>query len=352
MRDIIERLVSRQLGQERPKPRYATVTTIDRTNRFCTVTFPGDSGAVKVAMGSIQPVAVGQTVRIAGVRGDRFIDDVLGPVAAMSSTRLQGTLGGIGQRAVTDAGTATWVGTLTAWGVRGPNYLTTGTINITFPANGSVITGVGGASNQTVAGAVINLAVGDALYYIPPWGTSGTSLDANFRIVGTTAAYDIPDDWILVVVRVSTLLYRWGTTEFDSELYGTRFISDTTNATITNAFTNGGTDVGVTIRWPPSGRGMIMVGGRMKHITAGEGVYVGYQIRDNDATGTVQIAAGDSDAAYTESGSFQQMAYFSHVGSAILVPGNKYYIRSMVRATASVANATISARRIGFIPTD
>lgn len=348
---IIDRVARKAIREERPASRYATVTTIDRVNRACTVTFPGDSSAVKVAMGSIQPLATGQTVRIAGVHGDRFIDDVMGPITR-DAIDLQLKLGGTGQRTVTDAGTILWNGNLSAWGLRGPNFLTTATITISFPADGTVITGVGGSSNQTVAGGVINLAAGETLYYIPPWGTSGSAVAANFRIVGNTANFDTPREWLMIVTRINTFQYRWGTGEFDSELYGTRFISDITNSTLSTVYTNGGTEVGITVRWPPTGRGMILLGAKMKHTTAGEGVYAGYQIRDNDSSGTIQIATSDVDSAYTESGNFIHCSYFNHHGSGILVPGNKYYIRSMVRVTASGAGATVSTRRIGFIPSD
>jgi len=351
-REIIARIARSVLQQDRPRFQYATVATIDRVTRTATVLFPSDVTPVKVGMGSVQPMAPGQTVRIEGVRGDRFIADVMGPVGP-DIYDIQFKLASPSLHQVWDNGTINWVGNFTAYGMRGANFLTTGVINIAQPANGAVITGVGGASNQTVAGAVINMAVGDGLYYVPPWGTNGASVDANFRMVGSSASYNLPSDWILICTRVNSYLYKWGTGEYDSEFYGTRMTTDVTNATgIGTGYTNGGTEVGVTMRWPNSGRGMILLGAKLRHATAGEGVYAAYQIRDNDSSGTVQVATADTDALYSESGNFFQTSYFNHHGSATLIPGNKYYIRSMVRATASAANATVSARRIGFIPTD
>lgn len=78
IRDIIKKLAVQVVDRERPRHQYAIVDSIDRPNRSCMVVYPGDTTPVKVSMGSIQPVAIGQTVRISGVRGDRFIDDVMG----------------------------------------------------------------------------------------------------------------------------------------------------------------------------------------------------------------------------------------------------------------------------------
>lgn len=78
LRDIIQRIVRDQIEVERPKYRYATVQLIDRVNRKCDVILNGDTATVTVNMGSIQPSAVGQVVRVAGIGIDKFVDDVLG----------------------------------------------------------------------------------------------------------------------------------------------------------------------------------------------------------------------------------------------------------------------------------
>lgn len=78
VRDVIDKLVHNILDTERPRYRYATVTAIDRTNYKCTVQFLGDPSTVIVSMGSIQPDAVGQRVRVAGMLGDKYVDAILG----------------------------------------------------------------------------------------------------------------------------------------------------------------------------------------------------------------------------------------------------------------------------------
>lgn len=78
MKSLIETLVRNELENQRPRYQYATVTSIDRTARKCGVQFPGETGSVTVNMGSIQPASVGQTVRVGGLMGDRFIEEVYG----------------------------------------------------------------------------------------------------------------------------------------------------------------------------------------------------------------------------------------------------------------------------------
>lgn len=78
-RNVVQQIVNTEIDKIRPRYQYATVTAIDRFNRKCTIQFPGDASTVKVNMGSTQPGSVGQVVRVSGVMGDRYIDEVLGP---------------------------------------------------------------------------------------------------------------------------------------------------------------------------------------------------------------------------------------------------------------------------------
>ena len=93
-RDVLGALVEAEIGRQRPRIQYATVATIDRPNRKCTVTFPGDPAPVTVNMGTIQPAAIGNVVRIDGPVGDRFITEVLGGNAYMGGTTFAGTVTG------------------------------------------------------------------------------------------------------------------------------------------------------------------------------------------------------------------------------------------------------------------
>ena len=78
MRDVIAAIADKRIDVLRPLTSYAVVQTINRELRSATVRHVGDDNDVTVAMGSIEPTTVGQTVRIGGTLGHRYIEDVLG----------------------------------------------------------------------------------------------------------------------------------------------------------------------------------------------------------------------------------------------------------------------------------
>lgn len=78
MRDTINRMVKEAVNELRPRYRYGTVLGINRTTMKAEVQMNGESGSVMVSMGSIQPSAIGQSVRVEGIGTDKFITDVIG----------------------------------------------------------------------------------------------------------------------------------------------------------------------------------------------------------------------------------------------------------------------------------
>lgn len=121
-RDMLQKLVKAEIDSQRPALTYATVTSIDRVNRKCGVQFIGAPGPVTVNMGAVQPSAVGQTVRIDGLLGDRFVSDVMGPAYMAAPTFDNLTL--TGDLAVGDDATIT--GDLTAASLAGGSATLTG----------------------------------------------------------------------------------------------------------------------------------------------------------------------------------------------------------------------------------
>lgn len=109
---------------------------------------------------------------------------------------------------LTGGGTVTYTGGVLNWSNRfivivngsGSHFSTSGYFDITVPANGSTITGVGGAANVTAASGV-PLPCWTALYYILPIGSANTSLPANFRIASYTAGMQVPENWILIATQ-------------------------------------------------------------------------------------------------------------------------------------------------------
>lgn len=75
---FIRETVTAELARQRPRSRYAVVTSIDETTRSCMVTFVGEADPVRVPYGSIKPYTIGQEVRIGGTQSDRYIEDIRG----------------------------------------------------------------------------------------------------------------------------------------------------------------------------------------------------------------------------------------------------------------------------------
>lgn len=124
---------------------------------------------------------------------------------------------------VTGGGTVTWSGSALSWTTRliviaqgnGSVFAASGYFDISVPADGTVITGVGGASNVTVASGAIPIGSWTALWYILPIGSSNGTVAANFRVSTYTGAQIYPAEWLLIAVRnddVSSLRFCTGAT--------------------------------------------------------------------------------------------------------------------------------------------
>lgn len=137
MRDLIQTMVETAINQQRPKYQYAQVKNIDPENYQCGVVFVGDpaTNVITVKMGSIQPVQVGQVVRVGGKAPDKFVEDVMGPVD------LAGHPGLYLPKLVTDLNDAIEPGTywMTA-GTNGPPRGTTWNVDVRADARFPVTT--------------------------------------------------------------------------------------------------------------------------------------------------------------------------------------------------------------------
>lgn len=79
-RDVIRELVAEEIDKLRPRYRYGEVTSLTPEQNKATVKLNGEESSVPVAMGAVIPTEVGQTVRVNGMPGDRYIEDVYGEV--------------------------------------------------------------------------------------------------------------------------------------------------------------------------------------------------------------------------------------------------------------------------------
>lgn len=117
------------------------------------------------------------------------------------------TLSGVAS--VTVAGQVSWTNRfIVLGGGRGATSSSAdGFFDINMPPVGTVITGVGGASNVTVTASGIPLVTGGtsagwtALWYQLPASRTAGFVAANLRVAGFTADFVVPPDWVLVAVR-------------------------------------------------------------------------------------------------------------------------------------------------------
>ena len=82
---------------------------------------------------------------------------------------------------------------------RGAHFAPSGYFQIDVPSVGTVIPGVGGAADKTVTADGIPLIGWETLYYILPINSAASSNPANFRVVGYTTPYVVPQNWIPIV---------------------------------------------------------------------------------------------------------------------------------------------------------
>ncbi len=85
---------------------------------------------------------------------------------------------------------------------RGKHFSTDGFFDIAMPANGTSVTGFGGAANQLVAAGGIPIAEGISLWYEPNIGGGYAPVAGNFRLVSITADFLVPPHWIFIAVHV------------------------------------------------------------------------------------------------------------------------------------------------------
>jgi len=86
---------------------------------------------------------------------------------------------------------------------RGANFYTNGYLAIDMPPVGTVINGYGGApATTTVTSAGITMPVWGVLYYVPTFGTDGSTTDQTaWRMVGYSSDFTVPAHWIPIAIR-------------------------------------------------------------------------------------------------------------------------------------------------------
>lgn len=78
IKKTVEKIASDKVEQLRPALRTAVVDSINTVEKYCMVTYVGESLSVKVPYNNVAPSFVGQFVRIGGPANDRRVEEVLG----------------------------------------------------------------------------------------------------------------------------------------------------------------------------------------------------------------------------------------------------------------------------------
>lgn len=78
LRDAVRRITQTEVARLRPAVQYGIVQSYNRATRKASVLMAGDTTPINVSMGSLQPSANGQRVRVEGPSGDKYITDVVG----------------------------------------------------------------------------------------------------------------------------------------------------------------------------------------------------------------------------------------------------------------------------------
>lgn len=101
-----------------------------------------------------------------------------------------------------------WNGSKFSWGRfraigvgRGVHWSADGYFDVSMPTAGTVVTGHGGASNDTFAADGIVLPQNCALYYELNIAGSAASIAGSFRLVSYSADFTVPKHWILLAVH-------------------------------------------------------------------------------------------------------------------------------------------------------
>lgn len=78
IKSTVEKIASDKVEQLRPALKTAIVDSINTAEKYCMVTYVGESLSVKVPYNNVAPSYVGQFVRVGGPANDRRIEEVLG----------------------------------------------------------------------------------------------------------------------------------------------------------------------------------------------------------------------------------------------------------------------------------
>ncbi|AGL13886.1 hypothetical protein [Actinoplanes sp. N902-109] len=125
--------------------------------------------------------------------------------------------------------------------------------------------------------------------------------------------------------------------------------AETTGQSVTSTgYSVGSPPCDITFAAPPSGKALIMVTGNIAGYSSQGGIYLSFQIRLNNASGTIFNDAFDLNALYNQGVQNLRATYTRYIGN--FTPGQVYYIRLMHRIADAGQTGSIIDRRLTVVP--
>jgi hypothetical protein len=143
------------------------------------------------------------------------------------------------------------------------------------------------------------------------------------------------------------LRYDGGTAQWRIWPPGPVEFSEATNLTglSSSTYAAGSPSCSVTFTAPLSGKGLVIVGGHIEGASSENAVWLGWEMRLNNSSGTVVNAADDNTALSTQGVDNLKASYMALVSG--LTVGQVYYLRTMHRVQSAGA---VFHRRITWLP--
>lgn len=357
MRDTLITLAEAVVQRLRPADRYGVVQTIDTANHKCTVLMNGDPVPVTVNLGALMPMSTGQTVRVAGVSGDKYVADIFGGAYLdyVTSPRLRLTAGN-------DLSPTSTLHPFQVGLDSGDNVgidineimaRTNGAVNpagLWLQAEGAGVN-IGGATGADDATDEVRVGRSSGLRTILNYN----QLRALLNGVASTLYFQFTGGDVNICGNSSTGgIISPGTMRVKS-------VNQTTNqANMTSQTATAGANVcGFSFVCPPSGQVLLEVAAYFDVTTTNEELWVWGEIRSGStvASGTIQGSThGKTDNGPLLVGEAQNGTgnYFISSGFTLvtgLTPGTTYNAAVFYAlGTATGGSANVYSRRITMIP--
>lgn len=179
-----------------------------------------------------------------------------------------------------------------------------------------------------------------------------TYLMQQVNIVCTSGARpSSPVDGMEIYETDTKLKRRWFAAQGAWVIWPPQVAETTDTSTVSTSsesWTVGSPTCDATFVAPPAGRALVIVAGNIEGYGTEGGVYLGWEIRNNNAAGSVVVSTADDNAVMNQGVGNIQASTQKHISG--LTGGNTYYIRTMHRSGGAGNSISVFMRRITVMP--